>query len=299
MQPDPGGVLYRFFDLDSVLLYVGRTINPTYRWPGHRSGKVWWDEVSTITLTRYATAEALDEAERGAIREEAPRYNRVRFITPAGPARQGMVGLTVYTGAANDEPLADAAARALAVAAADPTGRSHDAIGTELRTMTIAAAGSRAVATRAIHRQHRSMAETGAVLGISRSRVHRLVSIADEGTATYRIPPVQWPFMADRDRESAALVAAIADLRAAFVTAKAIITDTVDPHEAFALATTLVEELRVLTAHVGDLRAAAVWNIHEAEKTSLATLGKRLGISKTRADQLVRAGRAARGETQE
>lgn len=67
--------LYRFFDAEGELLYVGITMNPAARWPKHRGGKPWWAEVTDITLETFqARAEAL-AAERQAIKTEHPRYN--------------------------------------------------------------------------------------------------------------------------------------------------------------------------------------------------------------------------------
>jgi hypothetical protein len=67
--------LYRFFDMRGSLLYVGRTINPGRRWREHEKDKPWFNEVATLTRQVYATAEAVDQAERDAIATESPRYN--------------------------------------------------------------------------------------------------------------------------------------------------------------------------------------------------------------------------------
>jgi predicted GIY-YIG superfamily endonuclease len=67
--------LYRFFDADDVLLYVGITLNPAARWPRHKRDKPWWYEVRTITTELHPSREAVLQAEQAAIKAEEPRYN--------------------------------------------------------------------------------------------------------------------------------------------------------------------------------------------------------------------------------
>lgn len=66
--------LYRAFDSDGELLYVGATVNPGHRFQTH-SGRDWWLEVASITLERFAEWEDLAAAEREAIIREGPKYN--------------------------------------------------------------------------------------------------------------------------------------------------------------------------------------------------------------------------------
>lgn len=70
-------VLYRMFNLEDELLYVGITMRPVARLRDHSKDKDWWSEVATIRLTTYANATLLREAEQRAIRNESPRYNIV------------------------------------------------------------------------------------------------------------------------------------------------------------------------------------------------------------------------------
>lgn len=67
--------LYRFFDADGALLYVGRTVNAGRRWREHEKRAPWFDEVKTVTREILATAEALALAERQAITTEQPLHN--------------------------------------------------------------------------------------------------------------------------------------------------------------------------------------------------------------------------------
>lgn len=67
--------LYRFFDENGDLLYVGISVRPWTRWKEHNAQKNWIDEVENITLERYATRSEALAAEREAIIAEDPRYN--------------------------------------------------------------------------------------------------------------------------------------------------------------------------------------------------------------------------------
>lgn len=67
--------LYRFFDADDVLLYVGLTTNPPERLKKHRGEKPWWPEIAQMHVEYHPTVAALKEAERNVIATEKPRYN--------------------------------------------------------------------------------------------------------------------------------------------------------------------------------------------------------------------------------
>lgn len=74
--------LYRIFDADGALLYVGATMNPSSRLNEHSKLKPWWDEASTITLEHFASYESLIDAETQAIRTENPKYNQLHAKLP-------------------------------------------------------------------------------------------------------------------------------------------------------------------------------------------------------------------------
>lgn len=67
-------VVYRFFDDDGRLLYIGST----GRWPGrmseHQSQRPWWAEVATVTLEHHASLDRARVAEARAIERERPTY---------------------------------------------------------------------------------------------------------------------------------------------------------------------------------------------------------------------------------
>lgn len=73
-------VLYRFFDQDGDLLYVGITNNPGRRWSQHRADKPWWSEVHHIEMEHHADRESVLRAEATAIRAERPRHNVIGTV---------------------------------------------------------------------------------------------------------------------------------------------------------------------------------------------------------------------------
>lgn len=75
-------VLYRVFDKQGSLLYVGATTNPATRIADHQRHQPWWDDASSITMEHFDTPESLVAAETSAIAQEAPRYNVVYSNNP-------------------------------------------------------------------------------------------------------------------------------------------------------------------------------------------------------------------------
>lgn len=69
-------VLYRFFDSSNTLLYIGITNNIPHRLRSHSELQPWWEEVASATMEHYPDRDALEEAERSAIRTERPRHNK-------------------------------------------------------------------------------------------------------------------------------------------------------------------------------------------------------------------------------
>jgi hypothetical protein len=69
--------LYRHFDANGVLLYVGIAVDPVQRLNGHRSGSRWYDQISRVDIERYPTREAALAAALAAIRNEKPLHNIV------------------------------------------------------------------------------------------------------------------------------------------------------------------------------------------------------------------------------
>lgn len=66
--------VYRFFDADGALLYVGVTMSVLSRMMAHRR-LPWYREIATIKVEHHDTKELAFAAERAAIAAENPRYN--------------------------------------------------------------------------------------------------------------------------------------------------------------------------------------------------------------------------------
>lgn len=82
-------VLYRIYDVDEALLYVGATTNPALRFVAHASFQPWWTTAAKITLEHFSGIEKLAAAELAAIRTETPRFNRAHTDAPrSGSARR-------------------------------------------------------------------------------------------------------------------------------------------------------------------------------------------------------------------
>jgi len=77
--------LYRLFDDDGQLLYVGISSNWRERFHAHEKNQSWWDLVTNITLERFESREAVAEAERVAIKLERPSKNKQHSQTYESP----------------------------------------------------------------------------------------------------------------------------------------------------------------------------------------------------------------------
>lgn len=73
-KPKPQ-MLYRFFNAEGELLYVGLTRDIGTRWKHHAADKEWFTEIASSTLEHFPTRDELVAAEKRAIRTEKPKYN--------------------------------------------------------------------------------------------------------------------------------------------------------------------------------------------------------------------------------
>jgi len=68
--------VYRCFDEDGVLLYVGSSVNPQKRWYNHRCAKYTWPQrCATRTIEWFDSTADAGVAEARAIEQEEPLYN--------------------------------------------------------------------------------------------------------------------------------------------------------------------------------------------------------------------------------
>jgi predicted GIY-YIG superfamily endonuclease len=79
--------LYRFFDADGRLLYIGATVDVSARREQHQASAPWWPEVSEMRVERYEDISAARAAEVRAIRTEHPTYNKL-LRRAAGSSRR-------------------------------------------------------------------------------------------------------------------------------------------------------------------------------------------------------------------
>lgn len=70
--------VYRLFDADGTLLYVGISCKPDTRLSQHRGHQQWWQQVATWTFEWLPDRLAALKCEAVAIRAEGPLYNRDR-----------------------------------------------------------------------------------------------------------------------------------------------------------------------------------------------------------------------------
>jgi excinuclease UvrABC nuclease subunit len=67
--------VYRYFDKDGVLLYIGMSLNAVRRLWQHLGDKSWANEVRRIDVQIFPEREIALQSERTAIQNEHPRYN--------------------------------------------------------------------------------------------------------------------------------------------------------------------------------------------------------------------------------
>jgi len=67
--------LYRYYDAQDRLLYVGISASAVWRLVTHRN-QTWYPEISRIHIANYANRDALKKAEKFAICWEYPKYNK-------------------------------------------------------------------------------------------------------------------------------------------------------------------------------------------------------------------------------
>lgn len=82
--------VYRFYDSENVLLYVGASGSPEKRWHGH-AAKPWWPDVKRNSMTWYPTKQEALAAETDAIQDEHPKHNIVHKSSPGGPSKMELI----------------------------------------------------------------------------------------------------------------------------------------------------------------------------------------------------------------
>ena len=67
--------LYRHFDGENVLLYVGISLSTFTRLSQHKDHAEWFKKVSSVTIEHFPTREEAIAAEKKAIKTEYPKFN--------------------------------------------------------------------------------------------------------------------------------------------------------------------------------------------------------------------------------
>lgn len=70
--PDDPAVLYRLFDVDGALLYIGVTADLLERLHQHEALQPWWADVASVQMVRYARRKDALADEWAAIQQEDP-----------------------------------------------------------------------------------------------------------------------------------------------------------------------------------------------------------------------------------
>lgn len=73
--------LYRHFDENGVLLYIGISCNPFERTSSHERS-AWFYEIASITIKYFSTRSLALKAEKDSIKNENPRYNSQHVNIP-------------------------------------------------------------------------------------------------------------------------------------------------------------------------------------------------------------------------
>jgi predicted GIY-YIG superfamily endonuclease len=116
--------LYRFFDAEDTLLYVGLTVNPGRRMEKHRGTQPWWNDVARIEMEQHQDLATLRAAEREAIEHEQPLHN-VRMNAGTGSA--GLVWKCEVCGLAVDDDKGYVTLDYADLAAYDAKEKEYDA----------------------------------------------------------------------------------------------------------------------------------------------------------------------------
>lgn len=88
-NPYPAGrnALYRLYDSESVLLYVGISHDPDERLKQHAGDKPWWHHVARRQIVWLDSREEALKAEAEAMVEERPLYNGYHHLGKGWPQK--------------------------------------------------------------------------------------------------------------------------------------------------------------------------------------------------------------------
>lgn len=87
-------VLYRFYDAEGTLLYLGITSTLMSRLGAHSGDKAWFRGVASATIEHFPDRASALTAERDAVQAEHPRYNVVHQPKPKPPSLGGRLPMS-------------------------------------------------------------------------------------------------------------------------------------------------------------------------------------------------------------
>jgi predicted GIY-YIG superfamily endonuclease len=73
--------LYRCFDEDGKLLYVGISMSALNRLQQHKDTSIWFENARRIEVEYYRSREYALKAEKEAIKTEKPRFNKIHNVS--------------------------------------------------------------------------------------------------------------------------------------------------------------------------------------------------------------------------
>lgn len=73
--------LYKHFDSDGNLLYVGISFSVAERISQHKKGSNWFADSGYVTILKFPSRSLAEQAERIAIRTENPLHNVIHKVT--------------------------------------------------------------------------------------------------------------------------------------------------------------------------------------------------------------------------
>lgn len=97
IDPRRQTTVYRLFDRDGRLLYIGSSVHPQLRWEQHAGEKLWWSSVTRATVDWYPDRASARAAELAAIRAESPLHNDKGTDKEETFPYQGTRGLSIET----------------------------------------------------------------------------------------------------------------------------------------------------------------------------------------------------------
>lgn len=100
--------VYRIYDTEGVLLYIGCTNSPVSRISGHRHSQTWGDQIAHVRYTVFPNRRKALDVERAAIWYENPLHNirrvpPMRVLTPRQRVTPPYVAIADIRAAHGDE----------------------------------------------------------------------------------------------------------------------------------------------------------------------------------------------------